>query len=247
MTSKHYLLSPIDHKSVINGLIIAKEYENNLRERNPQLGIVVCDKGGLKKGDIVAVHHFSFCSEIGKDKSFLWQEHVEHDGKKVFKVPADKIYFKYNNKTPEVLPGFCICKDVEELKSLNMDANTGVFSWSKRFDKSGYCTHGKYAGKHVIVKNFAFYLITLDGIDYFKVREDEVVLADGEPTEGNHLVEYIEHKHELFDLSAMRANNVRARDVKTGEEMQVWRNNGVEWNGKWVIDNEMIIWMYETA
>lgn len=249
------LLSPIEHKTEANIgsviLQISNQYENNLRERNIQLGRVESEGHGLIVGDIVACHHFTFYGDVSGNGGFVWQEHFEQDGVKYFRVPISNIYFKYNNKTVEELPGFMVCHDVKELKSLHMDADTGEFSWNKKFDKVG-----KWGEKNVVVKSFAFYLITLDRVDYFKVREDEVVLIDGEPTKGNMVVEYIEEPpHPFLDLSLVKKpNNVRCRVFKSayngiseGDELLIWRNNGVEWDGKWVIDEDIIIGIYETA
>lgn len=259
-----YLLSVIDHKSThqIQGtditLLISKSMENNFRERNPQLGRVEAvgedNPLNLSVGDTVAVNHRTFYhANVGPDKSFLPKEFVEHDGVKIFRAELSQILFKYNNHKPELLPGQIICSGVEERKILGFDTNTGEFIWSKEFVNEGTVLYGNdkfQEGKKILVSKFGFYLVTLDGVDYFKVHENQVVafVENGEaiPTPGNSLVKYdTVVEHAFLDLSHVKPlNNITATDTN-GNRMQVWRNNGVEWNGHWIINEEMIVWRWK--
>lgn len=278
-----YILSMINHKETYEvtediHLFINKSFENNLRDRNPQLGIVeaICEEDNpynLIVGDIVAVNHFTFYGDIGKDRSFTLQPHFEYEGKKYFKVLGRNIFFKYNDKTPEIIGDFILCKDVKENDTLNFDPNTGNFFHTKEFTQEGVISHGneKYPnGERILVLKSAFYLITLDKIDYFKVKQSEIVafIKDGQaiPTDRNLLIEYVEKEDNHFlDLSLMKKdNNVTAKIIKgeikhpkrimewgisdtniIGMLLRVWRNQGVPYDGKWIIDDEMILWKYE--
>lgn len=202
-----YILSMLDHKRVhklADGteIYLLAEYNNNLRERNPQLGVVEAIPDGnwleLAVGDTVAVNHFTFCGNIGKDKGYILKEHFEMDGKKYFPAVETQIFFKYNNKTPQVLPGYVLHTGVEEKKTLHQDPNTLEFYYTSEYGQRGVITHGNgiyQPGKESIVLKNAFYGITLDGAAYFKTKESEVVafVEDGEaaPTGNNILVEYL--------------------------------------------------------
>lgn len=291
--SSTYLLSPINHKENYHidtpdgeqiDLYIDKSFENNLRERNPQLGLVeaipIDNPYNLVVGDIVAVNHFTFYGDIGTDKSFKIQPHVEYGGKKLFKVLLRQIFFKYNNKTPEPVGEFLLCRDVQEQSTLCMNPNSGDFFWTKEFKQEGIIFYGNNdlpAGTKVLVLKNAFYLITLDKVDYFKVLKDEIVakIIDGEgmPVGRNMIVEYLPEKpHSFLDLSqTKKGNNCRAKVLAIGEinytreidgdvincvdhsmkslnindEIQVWRNQGVEYDGKRIIDTEMMLWRWD--
>lgn len=281
-----YILSPIDHKKTVEltpdlSIYIDKSYENNLRERNPQLGTVegICDDNpyNLKVGDIVAVNHRTFYGNIGENKGFIAKDHFEIDGKKYFKVLTEQIFFKYNNKTPELLGAYIICEGVKERVELKMEANKDLnFYRQKEFKQRGTIMYGdEYLpkGTEVLVLKNAFYLITLDRIDYFKVRKDEVVakiINEEAIPVGKHLViEYVPEitTHAFLDLSMVKKpNTVKAKVLSgpsltpkqmirfklegnpvIGETILAWRNQGVEFNGKRIIDSEMIVGVYEEA
>lgn len=287
-----YMLSMLNHKESyhidIEGedgldLYIDRSMENNLRERNPQLGIVegVSKENpyNLKIGDIVAVHHFSFYGDIGANKSFVLKPHAEWDGKKYFKILARDIFFKYNNKIPEMLGDYLLCKGVSEKETLGFNPNSGEFFRNKEFTQTGTILYGDSElpkDTEVLVLKNAFYLITLDKVDYFKVKKNEVVaiIKDGEtlPTSRHMIIDYLPEKpHAFFDLStAKKDNNCRAKVISIGncyykelidgslidnidyelkqfnigDEIQVWRNQGVEYNGKRIIDTEMVVWRW---
>jgi len=264
-----YLLSLINHKEEYQltddvVLYIDKSYENNLRERNPQLGKVealpidnwLC----LSVGDVVAVNHFTFFGDIDKDRRTVVKPHVVHNGIALFPANERQIFFKYNNRVVEPLPGYEVCSNVAEEFELKFVEQTAEIVRQKSFANKGVIAYGKRKGTEVLVKKNAFYLITLDGVDYFKVRKDEIVATlQNEvvvPEQGQLLVEYIAKvQHSFLDLSMCKlSNNVTARvltsaidGIESGETMQVWRNNGVEYNGKWLIDEEIICWKYEEA
>lgn len=227
-----YLLSMIDHKAEYQlnddiTLQIDKTFENNLRERNPQLGVVeaICEENdlNLKVGDIVAVQHFTFYGDIGPNKSFTLQEHIEIDGKKYFRVYEWGIFFKYNNQIPAPVGNFILCDKIigEKVNEYNED---GIWIGSKEYEHKGIVTYGNdnfKEGEIVIVLKNAFYSITLNKKEYFKVREDEVVgifKGDKLVPKGNNLL--IEEEKEIphpFLIGLKKINNLRATLIDIGD------------------------------
>lgn len=249
-TNNKYLLSPVLHKDsyqLTDDIVIAidKSFENNLRERNPQLGTVeaIPDNNGLnlKVGDIIACNHFTFYGDIGKDKSFTFRDHFEHDGKKYFPATEFQMFFKYNDKTPETLPGYILCE-----YRIEVEEHFGVYFGE--IEKI-FCTHGIYEGKEVIVLKNAMYLITLDKKEYYKVREDEVVWADGKVVGNNLLVKLLpEKQHEIFTI---KTNNQTAvaltalNNIMIGDIIQIYRNQGIETPSGLVIQEDTVIGVWQ--
>ena len=247
-TGGKYILSMIDHKGTVRigdtELFVAKHLDNNLRDRNPQLGRVEVAINSLEEGDIVACSHFTFYGDIGGGL----QPHVEANGKKLFFVDPYNVYFKFNNNIPEPLPGIQVAYDVAEKEDITFNPNTGEFGKNKRFENIGTLN-----GRRILVKNWAFYCVEIGMKNYFKVMDEEILayLDPLEPTERCIVVEYLQEKgHSFLDLSMVKgANNVKARVIngnghyENGTILLVWRNNGVEHEGKWVIDvqDEIII------
>ena len=258
-----YLLSLIDHKSEIEiagiMLTIINSAQNNFRDRNPQLGKVeaICEDDNplqLVVGDIVAVNHRVFYkAQVGaQGHRFEYQDYCEWGGIKLFRPLTEHIYFKYNNKTPELLPGNIICHKVEEHDILGFDVNSGAFLHNKEFKQEGVVLIGNDTypvGSKVSVLKHAFYLITLDKVDYFKVMESEVVILDGKPAPGYFAVEYLEEEkeHALLDLSAMKKSGMVNAITDNGELVYVWRGQGLLLGNKRVINEDNIAWHYETA
>ncbi len=276
-----YLLSMIDHKSTYRladdlEISISKEFENNLRERNPQLGLVEFIPGDnpleLKVGDVVAVNHFTFFGDIGKNKSFNIQDHTVLEDKKIFKVLPRQIYFKYNNETPEPLKDYILCQEVEIEDTVTYV--DGEFKHEKKWKQTSVVTHGDWKGKTILVLPNSFYLVTIGKTDYYKVRKDEVVafIEYGEivPINKNIVVEYVpEKEHPFLDLSMVKKPiDVMAKVIKKpvsdewneivglivcgittpeGDYCQVYRNQGVAYKGYRVVSGDMIIFKYEEA
>lgn len=251
-----YLLSMIDHKAEYQlnddiTLQIDKTFENNLRERNPQLGIVEAlpddNFYNLKIGDTVVVHHFTFYGDIGANKSFQLQDHITCEGKKLFRVYEWGIFCTYNNGKIQPVDNFILCNTVDEDKS-----QSGIILESKPHKNKAIVTYGDNdlkAGDTVLVLDNALYSITLDKHEYFKVKKDEVVaILKGDeivPVNGNMIIEYLPEKENMLDLSwCKKTNNVTAKK-ESGELLQVYRNQGVKYQDKRIIDSEMILWKYE--
>ena len=231
-TTENYILSPIlDHKEKIDlggtELTIVKEFENNLRRRNCQLGIVEAltkeNPLNLSLGDIVFVHHFTFHGDIGKNKSFTLRDHAEVDGKKIFRVPVINIFFKFNNEVVEPTGDVVV---LEEMHSPDK-SDKGFDLISEPYKDRGRVVYAKdesIIGKVVFVEKNALYPLEIKGYDYFKIFENEIVgfLEEGQiyPAKGRILLEDFPDdimKGDL-DLSLIKkTNDVRSTVIRTGE------------------------------
>lgn len=242
-SSGTYILTMINHKEEYHidtadgvgiDLVISKSYENNLRERNPQLGRVeaVCDVNPLQLqvGDIVAVNHFTFYGDIGENKSFTLQPHFEYEGQRYFKVYPRQIYFKYNYKVPQPVGDVILCSNVATKDTLGFDPNSGAFFHTSEFVQRGIVAYGNGSietGDEILTLRSAMYLITLDKIDYFKVLRSEVVgIIRGEevyPYGDSLLVRYKADEYQngysplLYGTGIAMSNNVTAEVVRTNE------------------------------
>lgn len=245
-----YLLSPILHKDTFelaDGVIIAiaKSFENNLRERNPQLGKVEAlpDDNwlGLQVGDTVAVNHFTFYGDIGANRGFNLQPHVVSDGKMLFPCVERQLFFKYNLGVPEPIGDMLICKYIIE-----PDEHFGVYFGERKYIM---CTHGKYAGKEIKTLNNAMYLVTLGKEEYYKVRTDEVVWADGEVVGDNLLVRLLpEVEHKIYTIKTNNQTAVALTalgEVMVGDMIQIYRNQGQVTPDGYCISSETIIGIWK--
>lgn len=248
-----YLLSVVNHKETYEltediTIQIDKSYENNLRERNPQLGIVEAVPSDntlqLAIGDIVAVNHFTFYGDVGANRSFTEKEHVVLNGVKLFKAVPRQIFFKYNTRSPEPIGDFTL---VEKL--IEPIEHFGVYFGDEEKIMNN--------GQQVLTLPNALYSITLDKVEYLKVRKDEIVatVENGVviPVGDTVLIEYLpEKEHALYGVK--KNNNLSAKvlmsnlpHIHPGETIQVYRNQGVEYAGKRVIGEDSILWKYEEA
>lgn len=177
----YYLIEGLlDHKEKrdVGGVEfhIAKNFENNLRERNPILGIVhdvsKHNPLKLKKGDNVIVSHWSFYGDIGKDKSYQSQEFVEVDGKKLFRVHQNDIFFTYNND--EIKPVGTIL-GVEKVE--DTIEQFGIVSTILHNDRGRviYPNCGVEKGTEVLLEKHALYEIEFNKKKFYRIRENEIV------------------------------------------------------------------------
>lgn len=221
-------------------LAIDKSFENNLRERNPQLGRVEAvpddNELGLSEGDVVAVNHFTFYGDIGANKSFKIQDHVTDGGRMIFRATLRQMFFKYNDKIPECFEDYILCT-----KHTEPEEHFGVYFGDKT---SWVCTHGAYQGSEVVTLKNAPYLITLDRKEYYKVRKDEVVWAGGVVGE-NLLVRILPDKEHAIHV--LKTNNQTAialtslGEIMIGDVIQIYRNQGVETPDGYAVGAETII------
>ncbi len=277
-----YILSPIFHKDEVEltpdvTLKVDKSYTNNLRDRNPQLGIVeaICEEAnplGLTVGDIVCCNHFTFYGDIGANRGFNLQPHVEHEGKLLFKVSPFNIFFKYNGGAVEPLGDIVICTDVAERDILGFNPNEVTFFHNTEFEQRGkvLCGTGFEEGDEVLTLRSSMYLIELDRRDYFKCRRSEIVavVRDGVayPTEGNFIIEYLPDEYQngysplLWGTGVQVSNNVTARvvsgtcnpDLVVGRAVganlvQAYRNQGVQFGNQWIVNKDNLCYGYQEA
>jgi signal peptidase I len=246
----NYLLSIIDHKSTYDlaGVTIEmqKQYENNLRERNPQMGRVEAVPNDnplhLNVGDVVVVNHFTFYGDIGEDKSFIVKPHLLYEGIRVFRAEERQIFFRMNGDLIECMPDYIICD-----YRVEPEEHFGVYFGEKKWIE---CTHGKYAGKEVVTLKNSMYLITIGKTDYYKVRTDEVVWCDG--VVGDYLLVRLlpEKEHEIFTI---KSNNQTAiamtgcGQVMAGDVIQIYRNQGIETPDGYAIHIESVVGVWNDA
>lgn len=241
-TTENYILSPVlDHKEKIDlggqEILIVKNYENNLRRRNCQIGVVEAvpqeNPLKLKVGDTVFVHHFTFHGDIGQGRSFTLRPHADHEGKKIFRVPVVNIFFKYNDETIEAMGNVVI---LEEMYSPSK-SSIGLELESKQYKDRGkviYAADESIIGKVVFVEPNALYPLEIKNKSYFKIFEDEIVgyFEDDQlyPAKGRVLLQDFEEdttKNDL-DLSLVKkTNSVRATVIRTGQLDEKQHHN--EW------------------
>lgn len=230
-TTENYLLSPIiDHKEKYSlgdiEIQIVKNYENNLRSRNCQLGIVEAlteeNPLNLCLGDIVFVHHFTFHGDIGANRAFKFNNHIDYEGKKIFRVPAHNIFFKYNDNNIEVVGDTMI---LEEVMSPQMSPS-GLYLESTQYKDRGrviYSSDDTLVGMTVFVDTNALYPLELKDKKYFKVFGKEVVgmIYDDElfPTKGRVLLEDEPDKVLRGDLDlslAKKETIIKSKVIRSG-------------------------------
>ena len=260
--TEHYILSPIiDHKEKYDlggiEIKISKDWENNLRTRNCQLGVVEAipqlNPLELTLGDIVFVNHFTFHGDIGANRAFTFNDHVVHEGKMLFKVPIRNILFKYNNETIEVVGQIVIVQSEDQDKQ----TPNGISLPETQFKDRGRVIYSKdesIIGKIVLVERNALYPLELKGLEYNKVFQDEIIaVLDGDeiyPTDGRVVLEDQDDNlsSSILDLSMVKQNNtIRAKIIKTGKLSRTdewmkagdmvlrFRGGGVKINGQVVV------------
>ncbi|WP_298845481.1 hypothetical protein [uncultured Clostridium sp.] len=243
----------MDHKEKIDlggqEIFIAKDWENNLRTRNCQLGIVEClttnNPLNLCLGDIVFVNHFTFHGDIGENRSFTLIDHVKHDGKLLFKVPVRNIYFKYNEGQIEPIGDMVIIESIltDATSSIGLELQQAQY---KDRGKVVYAKDTSLIGKTVLVEKNALYGIEIKQENLFKVMKEEIAgiieSFEGEeeifPTAGRVLLE--DHDDEIkssfIDLSMVkRGNTIKAKVIRCGELDKVQRLD------EWIKDGDMVL------
>lgn len=249
MISKHYLLEGIlDQKEKYtfeNGveLYLCPEYENNLRKRNPQLGIVRCipqdNPMKLELGETIVVNHYCFYGDVADNKGYTVQPHIKHEGKMLFPIQPRDMYFKYKDGKPEPLDGIVICETFDspsehnglELIPFTYKDRAKVISGSVMVP----------TGSTVLVKPNALYEIEIDKIKYYRLREEDCVALLGDDIallNGFMIIEDLpdEYKTDIDLLGAKLNNTVKSKIIKSsvegyneGDTVIGWRNTGVKY------------------
>lgn len=180
---KYLIKGVLDHKEnyELEGgitLKIDKSWDNNLRTRNSQLGIVAQVPDGnplkLREGDMVVVHHFSFHGDVAANKGFELRQHIVHNGELLFVVDQDRIFARYNNKTIEPIGEFVFAQhitrppnpfgliipdhlNIEQNKALVLFGNTDI-----------------HEGDVVVFPENSMYEITLDKVTYQRINKRDI-------------------------------------------------------------------------
>lgn len=257
-TKGYYVLEGIldyKEKTVIGGVdfYIANNFKNNLRERNSQLGIVRATPPEnplkLEIGDTVCVNHFTFMGDIGEDKSYQLRPHTVIDGKKLFRVHPNNIFFTYNDKVVKVLGETIICEEVME----DIITKSGIFVESIHHKDRANVTHGNADiedGALVVVEQHALYPIELDKKEYLKIMLDDVVavIDNGmiKPYKGRVYVQDLPAKEHFLDLSLANiessihskviAVGVEVDDIEVGDTIIRTPNSGIAIDGGFIIN-----------
>jgi co-chaperonin GroES (HSP10) len=174
-------------------------------------------------GDTVFVHHFTFQGDIGQNRSFTEKEHIQYEGKDLYPVMKDKIFFKYNNDEIEPLGDFVI---VEEVLT-DEQTPSGIFLEQKPYKDRGriiYALNIDLLGEVVLIENHALYPLEIKGKNYYRIYENEIAgfITTGEvrPSENRILVvdHDLEAKSSLLDLSFMaKPNTTKSTIVSVGK------------------------------
>lgn len=185
ITNDSYLLSPIiDHKLKYDlggiEIQIEKQYENNLRLRNCQLGIVEAIPAenplSLSLGDIVFVHHLTFQRGINRGMDFIKEQHVLFRGKELYQCPARSVFFKYNEKTITPTGDVVI---VEGVKIPAKELYEGSLEYYPNMASVVFPTEHFDEGDILFVETHAMYPIDLPGCKFFKIYRSEIVAQIG--------------------------------------------------------------------
>lgn len=260
--NEQYLLSPIlDHKTKVDiagiEILISKDWENNLRLRNCQMGIVeaIPEENPLRLsvGDIVFTHHFVFNLDIGRNRSFIFRPHVEVDGKKIFRADPRTIFLKLEGDEITQLG------DVIVLAPVPYNEQASTFDLVGHFKDRGriiYPTEGYEVGDVVLVEKNALYPLDLRGKNVFKIYRGEIVgKITGEevlPAPGRVLLvdeeEYLQS--DFLDLSEVQAQGsvvkaeilkvgdmkgICANEFKAGDKILRGRNYGIRFNNQFLV------------
>lgn len=216
-------------------IYIAKEFENNLRERNPQVayveGIPEDNPLNLMYGDKVFVNHMVFFGEIGKDSpEYILQPHVTHKFEKLFPCLIKDIYFKIceemvGSDQLEPIDGILLMNPItdEEVTA------SGIFVGEKERKDVATVINGK--GRYVqsetlLVETNALYPFIYEKVKYFRLRESEVmgVVFGGIllPANDRILVENLdsEAKESLIDLSMVKGvEDIKSLVIAVGDNI----------------------------
>lgn len=262
--NKYLIKGLLDHKesyTLSNGieLKIDKSWDNNLRTRNSQLGVIaeLTDKNelGLAIGDTVIVHHFSFHGDISENKGFQLQQHIEHNGELYFTIHPDRIFAKYNNKTIEPLGQYVFCKHMQkpENKFGLILPETAMIE-----ENRAMVTHGNgdiLTGDIVLFPNYSMYEIILDKVPYQRVMKRDIYgyIRNGEmkPYDKYFLAkdEEVIKKSGAIDLSLTKPKGktstvIQLGDgcdyIKEGEKLYRGANSGLKYEDNVLLNSDHI-------
>lgn len=158
------------------------KYNENLRERNQQLGFVAADNEslGLKKGDKVVVQHFQFMDHSGN----VAESVLKVDGEPIAFCPSWEIYYKVEDGKMVPLGEFLIAKEIpvgQLTTSLDLQLTdlseplmeevkveiVAVNAENKLDLRVGDCVY--------LLEKYCKYKIQHEGVEYLRIRDEEIV------------------------------------------------------------------------
>lgn len=240
-------------------IYIAKEFENNLRERNPQIayveGIPEDNPFNLNYGDKIIVHHMVFFGEIAKDSpDYVLQPHVVHQYEKLFPCRLNDIYFRVLDNlegSDQLVPleGILLMEPVVDEE----ETASGIYIGSKeRKDVASVVSGDSYhKGDQLLVETNALYPFVHNKVKYFRLRDSEVM---GLINEDNVLIPANDRivlkdgdlvKDSFLDLSLVKGvEDIQSEVISIGENVRDFevgttvlrrRSRGVRHNGLIVV------------
>lgn len=209
-------------------LLIAREFENNLLNRNPQTGAIasipVGNPLGLAIGDLVYVNHMVFYGEIAEHtKDFVLQPHVKHNGDLLFPCSPKNIYYKIEGEDIIPLGDILLMTPIEE-----EEKSGEIFLGEiKRKDRAIVAQDsGDFkVGDILLVESHALYPIEINKTKYFRLRKGEVtgrLVGDKVIPNDDRIVvrDLIQEKESVLDLSFMRViEDVQAEVLAVGSNV----------------------------
>lgn len=227
----YYLKGILDHKEKHQltpdiELTIVKDYENNLRQRNPQLGIVMAmpedNHLELVIGDYVVVHHLVFCGDIGPDRAYEEKPHIIFEGEKLFPCEGNRIFFKYKDKIPVPVGDYILAKTIE-----TDETKGGLYMGKSVMSNECEVTFGNCgvnAGDRLLVTNKGMYEIIIDKVVYQRVLKQDAcaVIKNGVAELINNYIMGIDLPQEETDqlvYTGKAPKTVKTEIVKVGPDV----------------------------
>lgn len=221
-------------------IYIARDFENNLRKRNPQVGTVEAlplnNPLDLQVGDKVLVNHWTFFGDIGDTRDYVLQPHVKHEEVKLFPITPREIYAKVVDGELIPVTGTLFCEKVVKEETVG-----GIYAGEEEIRDRGIVTHGseRYpVGTELVTKTHALYGVEFEGKEYFRLFEDHImaVVKNGfyEPVEGHVLVKDLPEKESDIILTEVpkdvKAEVIWSSDARldVGDTVYRYRKGGTK-------------------
>ncbi|MCW3111387.1 MAG: hypothetical protein JWQ09_5893 [Segetibacter sp.] len=250
---KYLIKGFLDHKEKYQltsdiELQIDKSFDNNLRTRNSQLGIIAeVDEENvlnLSKGDIVVVHHFTFHGDIAENKGFEMQQHVIHNNELFFLIEPKRIFATYNNKELKPLGEYVFCDKIKREQGIIYIPEHLLVETNKAVVTQGI--GDIQIGDILIMPDSSMYEIELDKVVYQRVFKTDIfaIIRDGEllPYRDYFIAEDLQEESKgTLDLSMVKKKTAKSKvlvvgdknkDVRVGEIVYRGIGTGLKYEGK---------------
>lgn len=168
-------------------LFISNQYNENLRERNPNYCEVVYSGNpgrqvpglnpykkydvDVEPGDIICVQHFQLMDHSGNSMS-----NYSENGEPLFFVNFSEVFFKIVDGVPILLNDYILCEKLPDMHINNLDYEKERF-----LERNAIVTHvSKYVknvkvGDKIKYEPYADYEVDINGKKYIRMRSDEVL------------------------------------------------------------------------